>query len=100
MFNQKYYSSSVRLLSSWFSVCFIYYGIMLLLPSILQRVFDKKHTNNNFKYFFLVAISVVELLSFYLSSTLMDHPQIGRKKGVYYGLTIILITTLAIILLG
>lgn len=39
MFNKKYKASSIRLIASWFTVCFIYYGVMLLLPTILQRVF-------------------------------------------------------------
>ena len=56
MFNAKYYPSSVRLLSSWFAVCFIYYGIMILLPTILQQVFSKNHASSNFKYFFLSLI--------------------------------------------
>ena len=59
MFNNKYKESTIRLISSWFSVCFIYYGVMLLLPSILQRVFERTHGSNNFKYMFIVIISVV-----------------------------------------
>ena len=59
MFNNKYKESTIRLISSWFSVCFIYYGVMLLLPSILQRVFEKTHGSDNFKYMFIVIISVV-----------------------------------------
>jgi hypothetical protein len=43
MFNEKYKESTIRLLSSWFTVCFIYYGVMILLPSILQRVFSNSH---------------------------------------------------------
>jgi MFS family permease len=39
MFNKKYKASTIRLILSWFTVCFIYYGVMLLLPTILQRVF-------------------------------------------------------------
>lgn len=59
MFNDKYKPSTIRLISSWFSVCFIYYGVMLLLPSILQRVFSKTNESRNFKYLFIVMISIV-----------------------------------------
>ena len=45
MFNKKYKPSTIRLISSWFTVCFIYYGVMLLLPTILQRVFTKANSN-------------------------------------------------------
>jgi MFS family permease len=100
MFNQKYKESSIRLLSSWFSVCFIYYGVMILLPSILQRVFSHSHTNQNFKYLFIVVISIVEVASFYLSSKIMDHPKIGRKRSVYYGFAAIFFVTALILLCG
>jgi magnesium-transporting ATPase (P-type) len=100
MFNEKYKESSIRLISSWFSVCFIYYGVMLLLPSILQRVFNKTHGSQNFKYFFIVVISVVEVGAFYFSSKIMDHPNIGRKKSVYYGLGTIFFVTMLIMIFG
>lgn len=100
MFNDKYKPSTVRLISSWFSVCFIYYGVMLLLPSILQRVFSKTNDSQNFKYLFIVMISIVEVASFYLSSKIMDHPSIGRKKSVYYGFGIIFCVTMVIVVMG
>ena len=100
MFNEKYISSSIRLFVSWFSICFIYYGIMILLPTILERVFEKSHSNKNFKYMFLIAISMIEVAGFFLSSKIMDHPKVGRKKGVYYGLAIVFTVSLLIILMG
>lgn len=100
MFNDKYKESSIRLLSSWFSVCFIYYGVMILLPSILQRVFSGSSSNQNFKYLFIVVISIVEVAAFYLSSKIMDHPKIGRKRSVYYGFFTISIVTGLIFVFG
>lgn len=100
MFNNKYKESTIRLLSSWFSVCFIYYGVMILLPSILQRVFSRSHSNQNFKYLFIVVISIVEVAAFYLSSMIMDHPNIGRKRSVYYGFGAIFLVTACIFLFG
>jgi hypothetical protein len=37
IFNQKYRSMTLKMMVAWFSACFIYYGIFLLLPSILAR---------------------------------------------------------------
>ena len=100
MFNEKYYSSTVRLLVSWFTVCFIYYGVMILLPSILERVFIKSKRDQNFKYLFIVAVSVIEVGGFWGASMIMDHPQVGRKKGVYLGMGIVCIISVFIILMG
>lgn len=73
---------------------------MILLPSILQRVFSKTHGSQNFKYLFIVLISIVEVAAFYFSSKIMDHPQIGRKRSVYYGFIAIFIVTLLILVCG
>lgn len=98
MFNEKYKPSTIRLLVSWFSVCFIYYGVMILLPSILERVFVKR--DQNFKYLFIVAISIIEVAGFYGSSIIVDHPLVGRKKGVYYGIIIIFVVSCLIPVVG
>jgi hypothetical protein len=100
MFNEKYAASSYRLISSWFTVCFVYYGVMLLLPSILQRVFDRAHMSSNFKYIFIIFITIIEVAAFQVSSLFMDNPNLGRKKTVYYGFFIIFGVTLLIFLLG
>ena len=111
MLNEKYKPFTVRLVVSWFAVCFIYYGIMLLLPTILYRVFQdgggegERSTSStshqeNFKYLFLIAISLVEVAGFYLATSIMDHPSIGRKKGVFYGLFTVGLASLLIFLLG
>jgi MFS transporter, putative metabolite:H+ symporter len=100
MLNDKYYASTVRLLFSWFTVGFIYYGIMILLPSILQRVFEKDQRPEGFKYIFLVAISLVEVGGFFAASSIMDSPKIGRKKGVYYGMTTVFLASLLILFFG
>jgi Na+/melibiose symporter-like transporter len=38
--------------------------------------------------------------AFYLSSKIMDHPDIGRKKSVYYGFASIFFVTCLILLFG
>lgn len=62
---------SFIMILAWFSVCFIYYGVMLFLPSILAR---NAAMTYNFKYFFLIVISIIEVISFYCSIYVMDHP--------------------------
>jgi len=47
---------SFIMMLAWFAVCFIYYGVMLFLPSILARNAEMTY---NFKYFFLIVISVI-----------------------------------------
>ena len=82
------------------TVCFIYYGIMLLLPTILTRVFVNAKRDPNFKYIFLIAIAIVEVGGFYVASFIMDHPEIGRKKGVYYGFFIVCLSAILILICG
>ena len=67
---------------AWFSVCFIFYGILLLLPTILAH---NTATSYNFKYVSLIVISLVEMFCFYFSKSIMDHPEMGRKKSTYIG---------------
>lgn len=43
---------------------------------------------------------MIEVAGFFLSSKIMDHPKVGRKKGVYYGLAIVFVVSLLIILIG
>lgn len=100
MFNDKYQASSIRLIFSWFTVCFIYYGIMILLPSILVEVFGSSKEDENFKYLFIVGVSAIEASGFFLASKIMDHPRIGRKKGVYYGLGITFAASLLLPFIG
>lgn len=76
----------------------MYYGVMILLPSILERVFV--HRNQNFKYLFIVAISMIEVTGFFGSSFIVDHPRVGRKKGVYYGITIVFVVSCLIPVVG
>lgn len=71
---------------------------MILLPSILERVFVKR--DQNFKYLFIVAISIIEVAGFYACSIIVDHPNIGRKKGVYLGIIIIFIVSCLIPVVG
>lgn len=88
---------TIYLVAAWFSVCFIYYGILLLLPTILAR---NTATSYNFKYISLIAISIVEMLCFYFSRTVMDHPDIGRKKSTWVGFAIVALCSILLIVVG
>jgi len=81
---------------AWFSVCFIFYGILLLLPTILV---NNTSTSYNFKYVSLTVISVVEMLCFYFSKTIMDHPDMGRKKSTYIGFGFVAIFSVFLIMI-
>lgn len=88
---------TIYLLTAWFSVCFIYYGIFLLLPTIISR---NQNVTYNFKYMYLIAVTVVEIFCFYFSKKLMDHPSFGRKKTTYIGFFVIALCSLLLIVDG
>lgn len=100
MFNETYFSSTVRLIISWFSGCFVFYGITVLLPSILEKHVTQSKSDQNIKYLFLILISILEVVGFSTATCIMDHPLIGRKKGVSYGFLIVLLVSSLIILIG
>lgn len=81
---------------AWFSVCFIFYGILLLLPTILAQ---NSASSYNFKYVSLIVISLVEMFCFYFSKTIMDHPDVGRKKSTYVGLGFVTIFSLFLMMI-
>jgi len=56
MFSDKYRKMTVILMISWFSICFIYYAVMIFLPSILARSTTMSY---NFKYFFLMMTTLI-----------------------------------------
>lgn len=77
---------TIILTLAWFSACFVYYGLLLLLPTILAQ---NTQTSYNFKYISLIVISLVEMLCFYFSRAVMDHPALGRKKSTYIGFAVV-----------
>ena len=56
LFNSKYAKKTLILCFSWVSACFIYYAVMLMLPSILAR---HQKLTPDFQYLFLIVISAV-----------------------------------------
>jgi hypothetical protein len=96
LINDKYCLMTLILTAAWFSVCFVYYGLLLLLPTILSK---NTATSYNFKYISLIVISVVEMLCFYFSRAVMDHPDLGRKKSTYIGFGVAGLCSAVLILL-
>ncbi len=78
---------------AWFSACFIYYGIFLLLPSILAR---NNATSYDTKYLALIVINICELLSFYLVLPMIDNPMFGRKRTMFITFLIVAFVSLVL----
>lgn len=97
--NEQYGSCTWRLVFCWFVAMFIYYGILLLLPSILQELFASAK-NYNFKYFFIFMVTAVEVGFYKFNQLLMDNPRIGRKKCVFYGAISSFILFILVMLIG
>ena len=97
LFNDKYCKQTLILCFAWTAACFLYYAIMLMLPSILSR---NNSFSSNFQYIFLIVISAVETFAFYGAKIVMDHPEYGRKRSVYLGYSIMFILSLAITVFG
>lgn len=83
---------------AWTAACFLYYAIMLMLPSILSR--NSGSFSENFQYIFLIVISAVETFAFYGAKIVMDHPEYGRKRSVYLGYSIMFVLSLMITVAG
>jgi hypothetical protein len=71
LFNEKYCKQTLILCFAWLSACFLYYSVMLMLPSILSR---NQSFSANFQYIFIIVISTVEIIAFYGAKIVMDHP--------------------------
>jgi hypothetical protein len=95
MISRKYKPITYKLLVAWFTVCFIYYGTMLLLPLILARNLESSIKLN---YSIIIAVSCVELLGFRFSYTLMEHPAFGRKNTARFSFLIAFVTSTVLLL--
>lgn len=97
LFNAKYFKQTLILCFAWTAACFLYYAIMLMLPSILSR---NSNFSSNFQYIFLIVISAVEVFAFYSAKIVMDHPEYGRKRSLYLGYGLMFILSLALTVFG
>ena len=93
IFNHKYRSMTLKMMVAWFSACFIYYGIFLLLPSILARNYA---TSYDTKYLALIIINIFELFSFFFGLPMIDNPTFGRKRTMW--ITFLIVTGFSFLL--
>jgi len=100
LFSEEYSASTLRLLMAWFAASFIYYGLAVLLPSILDKTFKHYGLSSNLKHVFLIGVASVEVLSHCLSSLVIDHPSIGRKRAVSYSLSVVFLASFGIVVVG
>lgn len=98
LFNEKYFKSTLILCFAWTAACFLYYAVMLMLPSILSR--HSGTFSENFQYIFIIIISGVEVFAFWVSKIVMDHPEYGRKRSVYLGYGIMFLLSVLITVFG
>lgn len=77
MLAAEYRGTTLKLWMAWWTVCFMYYGTMLLLPLILASHFE---TTIRLNYIIIILVSLVELLGFYFSYNFMEMPALGRKN--------------------
>ena len=87
-------------MAAWLANYFIYYGITLLLPTALQSVFNKSHTFKGFSYVYFAGLSIIEIAFYIITPYIMNHPQIGRKMGLFYGQFIVFVCSVLIIAFG
>jgi hypothetical protein len=97
LFNGKYKLMTICMMIAWFSACFIYYGIFLLMPSILAR---NHATSYDLKYLTLIVINFFEIGSFFLIKPIIDNPLFGRKKTLIYTFLIVVFSALIVCIFG
>lgn len=97
LFNDKYRGMTLKMMVAWFSACFIYYGIFMLLPSILAR---NNATSYDMKYLALIIINCFEILCFFIVIPLIESPLFGRKKTMWLTFLGVVALSMLLILAG
>lgn len=71
----------------WFINTFVYYGIVLFLPEILERLPSYDQTSNDIQTIFLSVL--IESVSVVISMIVINAKSIGRKQFllIFYILT-------------
>ncbi|EGR31918.1 major facilitator superfamily protein, putative [Ichthyophthirius multifiliis] len=76
---------TLNLMVMWFSISFVYYGVMLMLPIILIQYNDKNELDYSFVQFLGIFLSsFVEFPSNLAAYFTIDNPKYGRKKSMFY----------------
>lgn len=76
LFNDYYFKTTICLSLAWFSINFIYFGQLVVLPFIFGKA---KKSFSSYAYTVLG-----EAPSFLLSILLVDRPNFGRKNSLKY----------------
>jgi hypothetical protein len=84
----------------WLCFYFVYYGIILFLPTIFVKLFPASTTNRKLEYIYLIGEALLEIVFSYLGSFLMNHARVGRKRAVYLGNTLIFLCAVIIVSFG
>jgi putative MFS transporter len=81
---------------NWFVISFVYYGILILLPSLLDKISHLDENGNNsesdtaetnlnsseFDILKLIFSSFTEMLACFLAAIMVDIKGLGRKNSV------------------
>jgi MFS transporter, putative metabolite:H+ symporter len=89
LFSSKLKRITICNWTMWFSMNFVYYGMVLILPYFLSNL-----KNGKTALLKLVFITTLESLTYFLIHALIDHPKIGRKYLIFLGLGVSGITSL------
>jgi hypothetical protein len=90
MITGRYKAITYKLIITWFSLCFMYYGIMLLLPLMLA---NRLNSNIKFNYLILVAVNSMELMGMYSSYVIIELLAVGRKKTMSLTFLVVLVAS-------
>lgn len=81
LFSRKLKRITICNWTMWFSMNFVYYGMVLILPYFLSHLKDGKAALLK-----LVLITTLESFTYFLIHALIDHPVFGRKYLIVLGL--------------
>ena len=73
----------------WLTYNFIGFGITLVLPTAIHKVFAQANSSPGMEYAYLAGITLIEILLNYVTPLIMNHPQLGRHKTVEWTLGIV-----------
>lgn len=86
---------TLLLWACWFSTSFIYYGIIIYTPLILQKI-DATRSNNNNDILLIFSSICLELMSILGAASLIDHKFFGRKNSMILFFSLAAFITLVI----
>lgn len=86
LFNKYYLKTTLYLSLAWFSINFIYFGQLVVLPFIFGK------ENKSFSSYTFTVLG--EAPSFFLSIFLVDRQNFGRKNSLFYFFTLSALTHL------